>query len=240
MTQQKLPQNSSTYDVMFSEGGHDDVFRLPYRHSCYYPMFRRVEHLLRRSGSRSVLEVGCGTGALAHLLLDTGRYSYKGFGFSIEAVKQASERTGRPDLFFACDARSPDAYAMAFDYDTIVCTEVLEHVDQDLDVIALWPAGRRMIATVPNFDSRYHVRFFRSPEEVAARYAPALDIERIETVKKPYSTNLSLRQRWREIRWARYKPKLLLKLLGFGRIDDVGCWFVVAGRTRNQGPKSVS
>ena len=78
---EKKYQESRTYDEMFSEGGHDGVFDLPYRHSCYYPMYKIVLSMIRRLGMNSILEVGCGSGAFAHMVLEQTKLQYQGFDF---------------------------------------------------------------------------------------------------------------------------------------------------------------
>ena len=232
MPNQKMPQTPETYDNMFRDGGGVQVFRQHYRHSCYYPLFNSIEKALRQRGLKRVLEVGCGTGAFAHLLRDRGGYEYQGFDFSPEAVRQAKERTGAHLRFSVSDARNAESYRTAAAYDAIVCTEVLEHVPEDLEVIASWPPGKVVFASVPNFDSRYHVRFFKDSQDVRARYRDALAIDSITPIKKPYLEDISWSSYWRSLRWARYKPVEIARIVGLGRVEDVGCWFVLTGVTR--------
>jgi len=229
---QKATQSAATYDEMFREGGWDKVFALPYRHSPYYPMFKRVYRELRRINSHSVLEVGCGTGAFAHMLIEHDWVRYRGFDFSGEAVRQAQERTGRSTMFTQSDADDDKSYQPYHDYDTLVCTEVLEHLPDDLGVIARWPKDKKFIATVPNYDSRYHERFFDSGDAVRRRYSELLKVDSLRIVKKPYLSDLGPRNLLRELRWNRYRPKVLAKILGFGSAREVGCWFVFSGTIR--------
>ena len=140
-------------------------------------------------------------------------------------------RTGAQAGFAVGDARAPQCYAAGCDYDVIVCTEVLEHVPEDLEVIGCWPHGKVVIATVPNFDSPYHVRFFQDAEAVRARYRQVIAIDAISVVKKPYLTDISPANYWRALRWARYRPRELIKILGWGRRADSGCWFILSGTT---------
>jgi SAM-dependent methyltransferase len=165
---EKLEQVPETYDEMFRDGGFAGIFDLPYKSSPYLPMFKEVLGELKRNGAKSVMEVGCGTGAFAHLLLDTTNMAYRGFDFSGVAVDRAKKRFGKPDLFFQGDAR--DAGCYDGDFDAIVCTEVLEHVVEDLDVVSIWPADRLLVCSVPNFDAATHERFFRTEDEVTSRY----------------------------------------------------------------------
>jgi cyclopropane fatty-acyl-phospholipid synthase-like methyltransferase len=143
----------------------------------YDGLFRKIVANIRDHGSRSVLEVGCGSGFLAKMILREYDGAYRGFDFSAEAIRNATSRTGRPELFFVGDALDRRSYAG--DYDTIVSTEMLEHVDGDLDVIRLWRDGTWCICSVPNFDYAGHVRFFNTADEVAARYGGSIDIEAI-------------------------------------------------------------
>lgn len=226
---EKLSQTPETYDRMFAEGGYGGTFRLHYKHTWYYPLYRKVLSIVQRHGGRHVLEVGCGTGGFAHLLQETTALEYAGFDFSSEAVSQARARTGREDCFSVGDATIPESYPGT--YDTIVCTEVLEHIEPDREVISLWKPGTRCVCSVPNFDSTVHVRHFLSEDDVLKRYGDLLDIDSIERLKKPQLPDISLRNRLRHLRWNRYRPGRLLGLLGLAPFSDGG-WFVFSGRKR--------
>ena len=63
----------------------------------------------------------------------------------------------------------------AANYDTVIATEFLEHVYEDLSVISKIKSGTYVIATVPNFPYVSHVRHFFDTEEVAARYKSFFD-----------------------------------------------------------------
>ena len=106
----KLPQTSETYDRLFAGGGWGGVYALPYRHSMYYPLFREVAREGGCYGAHSLLEVGCGTGGFAQLVVDTMSVQYQGFDFSPVAVEKTATRTGRPELFSVADATDPATY----------------------------------------------------------------------------------------------------------------------------------
>lgn len=221
---------SNQYDRIYAEGGTQKIYDLPYRHSGYYPLFREVARTLWARGTKAVLEVGCGTGGLAHLLQDEGRVNYRGFDFSPVAVERARARVGGPNLYFVGDAR--DAANYVGDYDTIVCTEVLEHIEADLEVIASWAPGIGCVCSVPNFDADNHVRFFRSEDEVRSRYGKLLDIGRVVRVKKPFLGDISWASYARALRWNRYRPSRLAAIAGLSSFDNAGGWFVFSGRRR--------
>lgn len=219
-----------TYDAMYRSGGYEGVYELPYRHSHYYPLFRAVLAELRRRNARSVLEVGCGSGAFASMVFEKTRIDYAGFDFSSVAVEKARARTGRKDAFYIGDATDARSYARP--RPTIVCTEVLEHVEADRRVVEIWAAGTDCICSVPNFDSSTHVRHFRSEAEVRERYGDLIDIRSIRRVKAPVLTDLSWRSYLRAIRWNRYRPRRLLDIAGFSSFDSGG-WFLFTGVRRS-------
>lgn len=224
---EQTPQN---YDHMYAEGGYEGVYNLPANRSWFYPLHRRVIRELHRRGVRSVLEVGCGSGAFATLLLKDHPINYKGFDFSKTAIELAQARTGRPDLFFVADATRSESYQG--DYEAIVCTEVLEHIEEDLTAVSAWQAGTFCLCSVPNFDAKSHVRFFRNEGEVTARYGVLIDIQGIVRIRKPPIPDISMQNYLRHLLWNRYRPKRLLELLGFGSDEEMGCWFLLYGRRR--------
>jgi SAM-dependent methyltransferase len=220
---------SEQYDRIYATGGAERIYDVPYRQSGYYPLFREVQRILKRQNVQSVLEVGCGTGGLAHLLKDREPHiRYQGFDFSPVAVQRASARVSEPEDFFVGDAKAKESYRG--DFDSIVCTEVLEHIEADLEVVAQWPAGAYCVCSVPNFDADNHVRHFTSEEDVRRRYGSLIDIERIVKVKKPFLTDLSARSRARALLWNRYRPRRLLAILGLVSSETLGGWYLFAGR----------
>ncbi len=225
---EKAKQIPETYDAMYDTGGFGGAYALPYRHTWFYPMYKAVLRRLRANSVENIIEVGCGSGAFAHMLLENTNVAYQGFDFSESGVRQAVTRTGRSDAFYVADATRPESYRS--DYDCVVCTEVLEHIERDLDVISLWRPGTYCICSVPNFDATTHVRHFRNETEVRNRYGSLISIEHIERVRKPAIPDISLSSRLRNIRWNRYRPDRLIGLLGLGTFQSMGGWFVFAGR----------
>jgi cyclopropane fatty-acyl-phospholipid synthase-like methyltransferase len=224
----KKPQAPETYDKMFKDGGAGGVFDLPYRVSGYYPLFNAVAQELIAARARRVLEVGCGTGPMAHLLMDRSTIDYQGFDFSPLAVEKARRRTSVVDKFTVADATAAQTYA-GREYDSIICTEVLEHIERDLETIGHWKAGTFCVCSVPNYDSDTHVRYFRTEKEVCERYGHLIEIGRIRRLKKPMLSDISFAAWLRAVRWNRYRPSRLKWLLGFSNFDRDGGWFVFSG-----------
>jgi SAM-dependent methyltransferase len=226
---EKVVQSKELYDSMYTEGGFEGVYNLPYKHSAYYPLFRRVLREVLAADVKSVLEVGCGSGAFAHMVMDTTNLQYRGFDFSSVAVEKSIARTGRNDAFYEGDATSAEAYA-GRRFDCIVCTEVLEHIEKDLDAIARWPSGKFCVCSVPNFDADSHVRFFQSENEVRDRYDKLINFSNIVRVKKPVLSNISMSSILRVLRWNRYRPRQLMEILGIGSFESLGGWFLFWGQ----------
>jgi 2-polyprenyl-3-methyl-5-hydroxy-6-metoxy-1,4-benzoquinol methylase len=196
--------------------------------SPYYVLYRQVCKLIIQEKLRAVLEVGCGSGVLAEMLISSGM-SYTGFDFSPVAVGKAKARNPA-HRFFVGNATDVAAYTVP--YDGIVCCEVLEHLDDDLKAIELWKKGVLCVCSVPNFDYESHVRFFRSEAEVAEHYGRLLDIWCVVRVTKSARANLTWAEYFRRIRWARSQPTRLLGILGINSFQWYGGWFVFVGRRR--------
>lgn len=219
-----VAQTSQTYDEVYETGGHEAIYDLPYWRSQYYPLYKRVFTEIKRECAASVLEVGCGNGAFAHMYLSKYTLPYRGFDFSPIAVEQAAARCGRDDLFYVGDATSADSYVGH--YDTIVCTEVLEHLPDDFKAIEHWPTGTTCICSVPNFNSRYHERFFRHPTEVYERYSSLLNINRIFEVFVPPKSDLGRRRVLAAVMSNVWRSRRMLGILGLPQIASSRRWFV--------------
>lgn len=161
-----------------SPAWYDEHYRLSlgaydshYTASVYLPVWEEIAD--RIGADTSVLEVGCGSGQLAQLLADRGLKRYRGFDFSPFAVELARKRLPDAHLDVA-DARTTSLFDEA-SYEVVLCTEVLEHLDDDIGVLRRVKPGARVLATVPNFDSTSHLRFFADEEAVFGRYGQTLD-----------------------------------------------------------------
>ncbi len=217
----------SAYEEMYED---DTAYDLPYTQSHYYPMFAATLDAVKRGGGKSVLEVGCGSGSFPQMLFDRTSAVYHGFDFSKTGVEKAVLRTGKPDMFSVSNALEAESYSR--DFDTIVCTEVLEHIERDLDVVAQWPAGINCVCSVPNFDFATHVRHFLHEDEVRARYGDLIDIEKIIRVPRSLIRGRGLSEYLRQLRWNRNNPKRFMALLGYRTFDNLAGWFVFSGKRR--------
>jgi len=142
------------YNKFFSENPvniHDQ----PERHSTIAAL----------CGAR-VLDIGCGTGTLSEYYFG----NYHGVDVSSVAIKKAREARRHDARFDVCDTTQKTALNF-FDYDTIVMSEFLEHVDNDLilfsDIKENAKPGTKLIISLPNGEavpSPDHVRTFTAAE----------------------------------------------------------------------------
>lgn len=126
--------------------------------------FERVEELkrllfiveevnrdLRYDTSRRILEVGCGNGNVSRGIASMG-YQVLGVDIDKESIELARSNNPLPNLDFRAEAAEDLKEHGSFD--AIVCTEVLEHLDDPTVVLNyvkenLRPGGL-FISTVPN------------------------------------------------------------------------------------------
>ena len=171
------------YDELFAESTE---YGLPYTRSRYYFVWTVIVDRLRRAGVRRVLEVGCGSGQLAEFLVDQGIAGYVGLDFSEVAIGMAKEKQLSRAEFFMDDARTTGLFDLS-ECDAIICTEVLEHIEDDILVVSRFPAKCRCICTVPNFPWRGHVRHFETENAVEGRYGRYFEGFDVFTLRRPDS-----------------------------------------------------
>lgn len=91
-------------------------------------VIRHVGDLLNATEPQTVLDAGCGEGFAIHLLSDSvPGVKFTGVDISPEAIAYAQEHFGDDGTF-----RTGSVYKLPFSdraFDTVICCEVLEHID---------------------------------------------------------------------------------------------------------------
>ena len=137
---------------------------------AYYRLF--LAYAARRARGKTLVELGCGTGAFGHLAAARG-WSYRGFDVNATALERA-RRLGLDVAEGAADDQLPIASGSV---DVVAMWEVIEHlwsVDVCLRSVASWlkPRGVFMLST-PNFASD---RYRRQVAAGAPRSSPPIHL----------------------------------------------------------------
>jgi SAM-dependent methyltransferase len=98
--------------------------------------YDEAERLLRSVDPGSILDLGCGEGFMLRELVDRGLTAeLTGIDRSAAAIASARERLGDGSTFVEGDVRHLDAELGSFD--VVMMLEVLEHLDEPDDALAL-------------------------------------------------------------------------------------------------------
>ncbi|MEP7263114.1 MAG: methyltransferase domain-containing protein [Bacteroidota bacterium] len=103
-----------------------------------------------QTGAR-ILDIGCGNGNIARGIGSLG-YTVKGIDFSNAAINYATSRNKADNVTFC--VQSAEEVTSGEQYDAIICSEVLEHLNQPSSLVKIiariLKPGGVLIATVPN------------------------------------------------------------------------------------------
>jgi len=134
------------------------------------PFYRKLASFIMPEDK--VLDLGCGNGILASL---STWNKYLGIDYSQVAIDQA--RKFCPKAEFIC--ADIFEYIRVTNYNTVVITEVLEHIIEDTKIAWKLRSGSKVIISVPNNESvdvngkpincRFHVRKYTT-ESIAKRF----------------------------------------------------------------------
>ena len=117
----------------------------------------------------------------AKLLFKKGYTNYMGFDFAQKRVNIAKEFVPTFKFFRrnAYDTKYLKPIYKRYEY--FIILEVLEHLENDLDVISMIPNGRKIIFSVPNYLSSSHVRAFHNQRMIKNRFKDLVEFLEIKT-----------------------------------------------------------
>ena len=176
-----MDEDLKYYNEVYSESTE---YRKHPSKSRYYHIWRDILSLANTG--EAIIEIGCGSGQLGKLLIDNGRNYRSGFDYSEEAIKIAKELNPKNEALFFVQ----DLYDIShIDAETVICTEVLEHLEDDLRVFKTLREGTRFIFSVPDFWYKSHKRVFKTIQEIEERYT-CLEIKRYKKHKTKGGNNI--------------------------------------------------
>ena len=162
------------YDTAMTEP--DAPAMLPLEESPWLPVYEALAAMI--DPNEEVVDLGCGTGRFLELLRRNGhRAPMTGVDWSASALAEAFEYFGANDhepSFRQQDLREWKPDLERAGNTVYVCSEVLEHLDDDLNLVRRIPPGHRFLFTVPNFDSESHVRVFARVGDLWRSYSGLL------------------------------------------------------------------
>ncbi|ONI44405.1 hypothetical protein AN640_05605 [Candidatus Epulonipiscium fishelsonii] len=179
--------NSKVYDISYKEGGYNGIYFKHYKDTPYYGTWKEaIRKLIFLNRNISIIDIGCGVGQFANMLFDYGFTNYKGLDYSQEAINMAQQTNTEHKSKFQCgDALIHSIFEE--NYNLVILFEILEHVNADIKLMQRISKNSKVLFSVPNFPSKYHVRYFENKKEVVNRYKPyikILDIQVIHLNKK--------------------------------------------------------
>lgn len=168
---------------------YDDLYTKSVVYNCqdlqkspYYEIWKKV--IQKISKNHKIADFGCGNGLFAKHCLANNRQYMAGYDFSPVAISKAKATNPTiSDCFHIADINNPEIYKT--DYDVAVFCEVLEHLENDLEVLKNIPEYMQTIITVPNYDSASHVRTFDNLDHAIEHYRSLFFIqtEKCEAMK---------------------------------------------------------
>ena len=163
-----------------------DMEKSEYRYEELYTTACKILINNEISLNESVIDLGCGIGSFSKYLKSFGFKNYIGLDFSEKSIIRAKERF--PDYRFICGNLVNDKIfeKIIKKGKIFVCFEVLEHIENDKEIIKKIPKNSLFIFSVPNISGHGHVRWFENQNQVIERYNDVLQFseEKFQIIKK--------------------------------------------------------
>lgn len=158
----------------------------------YYENWKTSYDFIIQNGIKNIVDLGCGPGHFPTLFEENKNITYLGYDFSETAITQAKSKNfkkGNNVNFIVKDLskKNEDIFNQNF----FVSFEFLEHISFDLDLLQNLKKDSKILFSVPSFDSKGHVRYFKNEKEVVERYENLFHLELLN-IKKINNSNIFL------------------------------------------------
>jgi len=150
----------------------------------YLPIYEKaISYLPPPEESDVVVDLGCGVGYFTKVFFEMGYTKYLGIDFSQDMIDASKKQVPYAD-FILGDLRDNETIKILQKYKIFVILETLEHIEKDIDIIKNIPKESLVIFSVPNFDGKFHVRYFNNIDEVIERFENFLEFKDSYIIKK--------------------------------------------------------
>lgn len=165
-------QNSDYYNTL-----NTDQIYLDKIENIYRRVYEKAMTLINFKKSPKILDIGCGSAPFVKFLKNINYKNYLGIDFADKVLEFSKKRF--PEYNFTIGDLTDKKFLKKIfkKFNFFVCFEVLEHIDSDLEIIETIPQGREFVFSVPNFDCKGHVRFFKNFDEIKNRYSHLLKFD---------------------------------------------------------------
>ena len=161
-----------------------DIYSIRYKYgynwSCYQNLaVKLIQDMIKnKENDKKIIDIGCGIGWYTDMLYFNISRDIKGVDFSDIAILFHARR-----MYPAIDFDIADIYDYNYDgTEVAVLTEVLEHVEKDIELLSKLPKGCKVYATVPFEKERQditHVREY-SIDSTMKRYGDIMEFKTCE------------------------------------------------------------
>lgn len=168
---EKKEYDSTIYNLRYKYG---------YNWGCYQNLSAKLIQIMteNKENGKKFIDIGCGVGWFTDMLYFNVSRDIKGIDFSKLAILFHARR-----LYPSVGFEIADIYEYDYTgYEVAVLTEVLEHIDKDIDLLKKLPQGCIVYATVPFEAERRditHVREY-SIDSIMKRYGDIMEFKLCE------------------------------------------------------------
>ena len=128
-------------------------------------------------GIQNVADLGCGTGSFVRIMTAKKQKPQVYWGLDLDKSKIDVARERYPGWTFThgdfFNERSRSEFSR---HDAFLFLNVLEHLEDDLGLLASLPPGRHVVLSAPTIETPEALRWYGKAEEIKTRYTRLLNI----------------------------------------------------------------